>query len=977
MKKKTTPLLLLVIMLLAAAQTKAANYDIWIGGVQLTSSLTTISNDSHPNIIKSEWTSVVYDATKNVLTIRDATIAPDNSSATTLAEKQDSKRASAIYIGSGAKNGLTIDFKSSSNGVTIDATGTNMMHGIYVDYNKTVTLVCSTAFEPVTIKANNVGIYAYNNNTVNIKNFEDLTITGGYAVSGMSNCKLNVIHSKTTFNGSTSALSDRVMMSTDNCIAWENNQGVVMNGKRYYQKGTNLGQEYYIYIGDTPITSANCDDVKSDMLKNGTITYSDYSKTLTLNAVSIVSDDKSVIPIFVNNGGPINIVLEGENALKAPSGGTALSIHDSWNNVNAKEGTFEQGKANAPMRTRPLNSQTMTTISGSGGLTVSGGGIVTNIDMKIDKTRVSVSEDLEGTGYNYPGLEIISSNVLARTIKGFESFKLTGSKIMQPSGATYNESKKAMSKTGTVDIRKYEEYSIWVAGNQVTTQNAHNVESPYLTQGTISYDANTKTLTLDNIYLETEMSEDNWRQQTGLMVHAEAVNTIRVLGMCTVISDDYIPLYLDGRGISSYYPSITIDGENQGCLYLMYGEGKQQIAGQPAICVDKVNAIIKDMAYTLLIGYENAVSGNTNTTNHQLTIKNSYVDLCSNKEIIKNIHQLTLDGTIFSVPGEAKYSSSKGLILDANGNNLSGYCQIVPSEQVQDNTYELTLIAAGIGVAWPIADYTWDFEECARTEGFLKSGYMSYNGNTNTLTLTNAEIVTDNGGVFSWSSEPFTIKVVGNCTITAGSSAVGACSDLTIVGDGPGKSSLTVVSDEDQAVWTWGSTLTVKDITLNATGKQYGLYGWGYVKLYIDNANVAAQCTDFAGAKALGNRQAKVAPIDPDSHILPLPSGILRPEESTKGIQVAAICDFEELHILNSDYPDPVNPYIYDKEKKVLVDADGYPVQSMEIVSNGIADITAEQAKLPRKVFTLQGVRRNDTQQKGVYIVNGKKVVVK
>ena len=984
MKKITTTMLLLVSMLLTAAQAQATDYGIYIGGVQLTSSLTKMTSSTHPAIVTNDYGEVSYNATTNTLTFNSVVVEP----------KKGYRDAAVYFERNAIAKGLTVKFKGNCK-----ILGTQLMHGMYFNgmYASDPDINIVGEYSQARVIGQNTGIYTYLHCTLNIKGFNGVcfdsdpgdgddcffytqggysntSTTMGYGISGMEDNKVNIVYSKVLFNGTTKGVSN-VAVNVENASLYDD-YSWKSGSVTYYQVGTLLGQSYDISIGETPITEYNATDVKSDVLKSGKVSYDANSHTLYLYNVVIESTDKNIIPISSYSGSALNISLSGKNTLRTVSGANALFLWDSRNQANSKQGSFDDASAAGPKRTRSLNDQSLTLFSGSGSLSITRGNFNTNKDLRISETTLTVEGNLQGNGYHYPGLEIIRANVEAGSLSGFESFKLTDCVIQQPSGATYVESKKAMSTTGKVVISNYKEYDIWVAGTQVTTLNAANVESPYLTEGTIWYDANAKTLCLRDIWLQTEYSEENWHQKTALMVNPLDVRTIKIYGACTISSGDYVSLYITGGNTTTSLPTVTIQGVGESSLYIMYGEGSRRFI-QPAISLDNVNLVIEDLPYVYLSGAEAAISGNPNTTTHQLAFKNCSVQLSSNDVILHNITKLTLDGVVIADPSGAKFNSTKKTIVDGQGNPVRIYCMIDKKENQQDE-FLLSLMAAGVGVPWPVTDYTWDFVEAAREEGYLLNGDMEYDGNTNTLTITDADIVTDFGGIYSWSTKPFTLKVVGNCSVTANSAAVGACSDFTIVGDGADKSSLTVVSNEDFAVWTWGSTLTVKDITLDATGKQYGLYGFGYVKLFVEGSNISAQCTDFMGAK--GARYApkvfKARNFENGENAMrepQLPVGKLSPETSSTGIPAAAICDFAEM--TPSDGTVLPVQYTYDTKVKALVDESGEPAFTMH-ATNGIAEIT-HTVPASMRTYTLQGVRTTDTTQKGIYIINGKKVVKK
>ena len=216
------------------------------------------------------------------------------------------------------------------------------------------------------------------------------------------------------------------------------------------------------------------------------------------------------------------------------------------------------------------------------------------------------------------------------------------------------------------------------------------------------------------------------------------------------------------------------------------------------------------------------------------------------------------------------------------------------------------------------------------------SGTVKYDPNAKVLTLKNATIGCDNDNAIVSNIENLTIKVIGTNTLTATDNAtLSFRSPLTITGGGV----LNVKCKTDCAIFANETNLTIDNCTVNAESGAYGIAGksGSSEKFTIRNATVTAIGT--------GN---------------------------------GSICDFAELNLKGCNITEPSGATFSSSMHGIVLN--GEIVKSKVVIKKDptaietpTVDNTAVQG-----IYTLSGVRLqgelNDLP-KGVYIVNGQKVV--
>ena len=282
--------------------------------------------------------------------------------------------------------------------------------------------------------------------------------------------------------------------------------------------------------------------------------------------------------------------------------------------------------------------------------------------------------------------------------------------------------------------------------------------------------------------------------------------------------------------------------------------------------------------------------------------------------------ELNMEGCGITQPVGATFSSSKhGVVL--NG-------EIVKSKVVIQEITKYDLTICGVEVTSANCD------NLSVIDGV--SGTVKYNPGNKLLTLQGATISSNTTNAILSYIDGLMIKVIGtNNLSTAGNATLSFRSPLTIMGGGV----LNVKSQSDCAIYANGTNLTIDNCTVNAESGAYGIAGnnGSNEKFTIRNATVTAIGT--------GN---------------------------------GSICDFAELNLKGCYITEPSGAK-FDPSMKCVV-LNGETVKSKVVIKKdptAIETPTADNTAV-EGIYTLSGVCMSGELKdlpKGVYIVNGKKVV--
>ena len=270
-------------------------------------------------------------------------------------------------------------------------------------------------------------------------------------------------------------------------------------------------------------------------------------------------------------------------------------------------------------------------------------------------------------------------------------------------------------------------YGLRVGGIEVTNWNASEITGSTIT-GTISFDANTHTLTLDGATITNNSSYGGIYTGSN---YAFSDLTVNLVGDNTLnVTGGYYPVSL------RYNTTITGTGSLSGVNGRVYNGKSLTIGGN---CTITGANLYGDTNVETLI-----VKGNGTTV--QLT------------DYLSRFASVTLqNGLVFTTPAGGSYDTTNHYVADANGNQARGI-------KISNQAANYGLKVAGINVTSGNA---------SSITGTGISGSVRFDASTRTLTLTNATIscsgtisISTSGYVF----DDLTIKLVGSNSIDAGSS---------------------------------------------------------------------------------------------------------------------------------------------------------------------------------------------------------------
>ena len=378
--------------------------------------------------------------------------------------------------------------------------------------------------------------------------------------------------------------------------------------------------------------------------------------------------------------------------------------------------------------------------------------------------------------------------------------------ITSPKGAAYDSSLKGVALNGKVvtDIVAILPltYGIKIAGAQVTHENYNNLSVINGVSGTVRFDPFTKTLTLINAtidagsrgYAISNLNPD-------LKIQVIGTNVVKSSQAAIVLNK---PITIQGDGTLNV--TSTVD-----CGFYIN------------------NSSLTIENCTVNTTGEWGISGNTNSTQDIVTIRDAAVTAQGSSGSICDIVKLTLDDVAITSPEGAIYDNTKKCVT-LNGTMVTDKIYILPSK--------CKIAIAGTPVT---------LDNCNDLSGINGvSGTIYYDPATKTLTLENATIdAGTRAPAIRHAIRDLTILLKGSNNImgTGSTPTLEISTSTTIKGFG----SLNIASANECGIYITSSTLTIEDCTMNITAR------WGIAgptggnpreNVVIRNAVVSAQGSD-------------------------------------------------------------------------------------------------------------------------------------
>ena len=540
-----------------------------------------------------------------------------------------------------------------------------------------------------------------------------------------------------------------------------------------------MAQETYgIKIAGEDITGYNRYDLTEISGVSGTMYFDPNTRTLTLDNATIEANDCNAI--LNETCDYLSIELIGTNTIDV-TGAVGIYLKEEttiWSNSGGKLSVKSNGCA---------------LLFGGCPLEISNCWLEAEGLWGISTNR-NVEEEV---------LTIRNSHVAAKGSSGsicdIANLVLDYCSIKQPDGARFSTQNNAVVLNGEmvtdkVVIEPY--YGIKIAGVDVTKKNCKDLSVIDGVDGKISYDPETKTLTMEDVTINiTGEKVGIWnRDVKGLKINLVGDNTITAnqagitIGQPSTISGSGTLRLKSSDNCGLFLPSsLSVEGIS------LYIEGLWGISGQ----------IFQ-------------------TSGNELTICNAYVEATGSNGSICDIQNLILDGCSITQPNGAEFDAQYHSVL-LNDKLVTDKVVIEPE------TYGFNI--AGVNVTKK------NCKDLSVIDGV--DGKISYDPETKTLTMEDVTInVADNSGIWNGSVKGLKIVLAGNNIITSSSSCIKIDKTSTISGSG----TLILKSSENCGIYMKLTSLTVEGVKLYTEGK-YGVAGFDGISgetLTLRNAYVEA-----------------------------------------------------------------------------------------------------------------------------------------
>ena len=341
-----------------------------------------------------------------------------------------------------------------------------------------------------------------------------------------------------------------------------------------------------------------------------------------------------------------------------------------------------------------------------------------------------------------------------------------------------------------------ETYGIKIAGEDITGYNRYDLTEISGVSGKVSFDPNTRTLTLDNATIEANDYNAILNETCDyLSIELIGTNTIYVTGAAGIKLKEETTIWSNSGG--------KLSVKSDACALLFSG------------CPLEIS--------NCWLEAEGAwgISANNNVAEEVLTIRNSHVEAKGSTGSICDIANLVLEGCSITQPDGAWFSTQNNAVV-LNGEMVTDKVVIVPRYGVQ---------IAGVDVT------SLNCNDLSVIDGV--DGKMSYDPETNTLTMEDVTInVSDINGIVNRSVEGMKIKLVGNNTITTNEACITILQPSTISGSG----TLRLKSSDNCGLYL-PSSLTVEGVTIYAEG-EWGIAG----QEFQTSGNVLTICNAYVEA---------------------------------------------------------------------------------------------------------------------------------
>ena len=583
---------MLVIMMMSSAFAMAqGKYGFKVAGVDVT-------NDNYLDLTEINGVSgkVYFDPNTRTLTLDNATIEANDYNAI-LNETCD-------Y--------LTIELIGTNTIYVTGAAGINL---------KEETTIWSNSGGKLSVKSDGCALL-FGGCPLEISNCW-LEAEGAWGISANNNVAeevLTIRNSHVEAKGSTGSICDIANLVLDYCSIKQpdgarfstQNNAVVLNGEMVTDKVV-IEPYYGIKIADVDVTEKNCKDLSVIDGVDGKMSYDPETKTLTMEDVTInITGEK--VGIWNRDVKGLKINLVGNNTITANQAGITIG--------------------------QP------STISGSGTLRLKSSdncGLFLPSSLSVEGISLYIEGlwGISGQIFQTSGNELTICNAYVEatgssgSICALQNLVLDGCAITQPNGAEFDAQYHSVLLNGELVTDKVviepDSYGFNIAGVNVTKKNCKDLSVIDGVDGKISYNPETKTLTMEDVTINVADNSGIWNSSVkGLKIVLVGNNIITSSSSCIKIdktstisgSGTLILKSSENCGIYMKLTSLTVEGVK------IYAEGEYGVAGFDGI------------------------SGET------LTLRNAYVEATGSLGSVCDLQNLILDGCSITQPTGAAFDAN-------------------------------------------------------------------------------------------------------------------------------------------------------------------------------------------------------------------------------------------------------------------------------------------------------------------------------
>ena len=586
-------LTLVLIMMSSAFVMAQGKYGFKVAGVDVT-------NDNYLDLTEINGVSgkVYFDPSTRTLTLDNATIEADGSNAIL---NQDCDNLLIKLIGTN-----TINVTNSA--------------GIYLQEE---TSILGTSGSKLTI-TNDKGAVLFENSPLEINNCW-LEVEGKWGISASNNEAAEVLtirNSHVEAKGTSGSICDISGLELDGCyIDIPSNAAYNADTKSVAVKGVTVTDKvviesgYGIKIADKYVTSLNCKDLSVIDGVDGKISYNPETKTLTMEDVTI------------------NITGENVGILNKKVKGLKINLVGN-NTITASEAC--------------ISILEPSTISGSGTLRLKSSGncgifLPSSLTVEGVKLYTEGSWGIAGQTFIFQtssnALTVCNAYVEATGSKGsiidVDDFVLDGSSITQPNGAEFDAQYRSVLLNGEVVTDKVviepDSYGFKIAGVDVTKKNCKDLSVIDGVKGKMSYDPETKTLTMEDVTLNPAVT-------IGIENKYVMDMKIKLVGNNTIITAKSSCIVINKTSTISGPGTLRLKSSENCGIYV-----------KSSLTVEGVKLYAE--------GYY-GVAGIDGRSGEILTLRNAYVEATGGAGSIIDVEGLLLDGSSITQPTGAAFDAN-------------------------------------------------------------------------------------------------------------------------------------------------------------------------------------------------------------------------------------------------------------------------------------------------------------------------------